>query len=82
MDHEVAWNYGVSFLQGFNLFNKKSDINIDYFITDFKNQVVVDYENPLSVRFYNLNGRSRANSFQFEFSQQTFKILIWSTQVL
>ncbi|MGB2231925.1 MAG: TonB-dependent receptor [Flavobacteriaceae bacterium] len=73
LDHEVAWNYGVSFLQGFNLFNKKSDINIDYFITDFKNQVVVDYENPLSVRFYNLNGLSRANSFQFEFSQQTFK---------
>ena len=73
LDHEVAWNYGVSFLQGFNLFSKKSDINIDYFITDFKNQVVVDYENPLSVRFYNLNGRSRANSFQFEFSQQTFK---------
>ena len=73
LDHEVAWNYGVSFLQGFNLFSKKSDINIDYFMTDFKNQVVVDYENPLSVRFYNLNGRSRANSFQFEFSQQTFK---------
>lgn len=73
LDHEIAWNYGISFLQGFNLFDKKSDINIDYFITDFKNQVVVDYENPLAVRFYNLDGQSRAKSFQVEFSQQTFK---------
>ncbi|WP_406682815.1 TonB-dependent receptor [Seonamhaeicola sp. MEBiC1930] len=66
LDPEIAWNYGVSYLQGFNLFGRKADITFDYYKTDFKNQVVVDYENPLEVSFYNLEGESYANSFQTE----------------
>ncbi|OUR94378.1 TonB-dependent receptor [Flavobacteriales bacterium 34_180_T64] len=66
LDPEIAWNYGVSFLQGFNLFNRKADFTLDYYRTDFQNQVVVDYENPQEVNFYNLNGDSYANSFQAE----------------
>lgn len=68
LDPEIAWNYGVSFLQGFNLFDRKADITLDYYITDFQNQVVVDYENPLEINFYNLDGKSYANSFQAEFN--------------
>ena len=68
LNPEIAWNYGVSFLQGFNLFGRKADVTFDYYKTDFKNQVVVDYENPLEVNFYNLNGKSVANSFQTEFN--------------
>ena len=55
LDPEIAWNYGLSFLQGFNLFNRKADITLDFYRTDFENQIVVDYENPTEVNFYNLN---------------------------
>jgi outer membrane receptor for ferrienterochelin and colicin len=68
LDPEIAWNYGVSYLQGFNLFNRKADITFDYYKTDFKNQIVVDWENPTEVNFYNLEGESYANNFQTEFS--------------
>ena len=68
LDPEIAWNYGVSVLQGFNLFSRKADVTVDFYRTDFKNQVVVDWENPQEVNFYNLEGNSYANSFQFEFS--------------
>ena len=66
LDPEAAWNYGVSFLQGFNLFNKKGDVSLDFYRTHFQNQVVVDWENPQRISFYNLDGESYANSFQTE----------------
>ncbi len=73
LDAEIAWNYGVSYLQGFNLFNRKGDLTLDFYITDFQNQVVVDYENPTEVNFYNLEGDSYANSFQAEFNYNVFE---------
>jgi len=66
LDPEIAWNYGVSYLQKFNLFGRKADVTFDYYITDFENQIVVDWENPQEINFYNLEGRSVANSFQVE----------------
>ena len=65
---EDAWNYGISFLQNFNLFNKKSEIILDYYYTDFDNQVIVDWENPYEISFYNLIGKSFAASFQSQFN--------------
>jgi len=73
LDPEIAWNYGASFLQGFNLFGKKADVTLDFYKTDFKNQVVVDYENPQEVNFYNLDGKSYANSVQLEFNYNPFE---------
>ncbi|MFS4483814.1 TonB-dependent receptor [Hyunsoonleella sp. 2307UL5-6] len=73
LDPEIAWNYGVSYLQGFNLFGKKADITLDYYKTDFKNQVVVDWENPQAINFYNLEGKSFANSFQAELNYNAFE---------
>jgi len=66
LDPEVAWNYGISYLQGFKLFDKKGDITFDFYRTNFENQVVVDWENPQQISFYNLDGKSFANSFQVE----------------
>ena len=66
LDPEVAWNYGFSYLQGFNLFDKKGDVTFDFYRTHFQNQVVVDWENPERISFYNLKGESYANSFQTE----------------
>jgi outer membrane receptor for ferrienterochelin and colicin len=73
LNPEIAWNYGVSFLQGFNLFNREGDIAIDFYRTNFVNQVVVDYENPQAVNFYNLDGNSFANSFQTEVNYNLFE---------
>ncbi|MAZ71837.1 MAG: TonB-dependent receptor [Flavobacteriaceae bacterium] len=66
LDPEIAWNYGVSFLQGFNLFERRANISFDFYRTDFQNQVVVDWEDSKRIRFYNLQGESFANSFQVE----------------
>jgi outer membrane receptor for ferrienterochelin and colicin len=66
LDPEKAWNYGVSFLQGFNLSERPGDITLDFYRTSFTNQVVVDWENPQQISFYNLQGKSFANSFQLE----------------
>ena len=66
LDPEIAWNYGFSYLQGFNLFERKADVTFDFYRTTFENQVVIDWENPYEINFYNLEGESYANSFQFE----------------
>lgn len=73
LDPEIAWNFGVSFLQGFNLFERKADFTIDFYRTDFKNQIVLDLENPLEANFYNLEGDSYANNVQVEFNYNAFK---------
>ncbi|MDN3724505.1 TonB-dependent receptor [Aequorivita sp. SDUM287046] len=73
LDPEIAWNYGVSFMQGFNLFNRKADITVDFYRTDFVNQIVVDWENPSEINFYNLEGESYSNNFQAEFNYNVFK---------
>ncbi len=66
LDPEIAWNFGFSYLQGFNLFGRKADVTLDFYRTTFENQVVVDWENPYEINFYNLEGQSFANSFQLE----------------
>ena len=68
MKPEVAWNYGASIIQSFKLFGKDSQLIIDYYITDFESRVVVDWESPSNILFYNLVGRSYAKSFQAQFS--------------
>ena len=62
---EIAWNYGASLQQDFKLFGNKSMIVADFFITDFKDQVLLDLDqSPQKMVFYNLDGKSWANSFQ------------------
>ena len=73
LNPEIAWNYGVSYLQKFNLFDKKGDITLDYYITDFSSQVVVDWENPQEVSFYDLEEKSIAKSFQVEVNYEFYK---------
>ncbi|WP_442267768.1 TonB-dependent receptor [Tenacibaculum sp. ZS6-P6] len=73
LNPEIAWNYGVSFLQGFKLLGKRGDVTFDYYITDFENQAVVDWENPREISFYNLEGKSIANSFQVEVNYNLMK---------
>ncbi len=74
LDPEIAYNYGVSFMQGFQLFNKTADITFDFYRTDFQNQAIVDlYASPQQALFY--NGKSFANSLQIEFNIELVKHL-------
>jgi len=74
LNPEIAWNYGLSFNQGFKLFNRSVDVGFDFYRTDFQNQVVVDlYQGPQQVLFYNLDGKSYANSLQVEFNYELAK---------
>src|SRR5690606_6664564 len=66
LNPEIAWNFGLSFVQKFKWFNRFGDVSIDFYRTNFENQVVVDWENPREISFYNLDGESYANSFQIE----------------
>ncbi|MEM7379796.1 MAG: TonB-dependent receptor [Bacteroidota bacterium] len=75
LDPEDAWNYGLSFLQGFSLFGREGNITVDYYRTDFRNQVVVDWEDPNTISFYNLEGKSYANSFQLEINHEILENL-------
>ncbi len=69
-DAERAINFGVSFLQGFSLFDRPGNFSIDFYRTEFENQVVVDWENPRAVVFSNLEGESYANSLQIELNHE------------
>ncbi len=47
---------------------------LDYYFTDFENQVVMDYEvSPNEVYFYNLQGRSYAHSAQAQLDYEVAK---------
>lgn len=64
---ERAWNYGINFTHTFLLSGHEATFSTDLYRTDFTNQVIVDlYTEPGKVLFYNLHGKSYANSFQAE----------------
>lgn len=76
LDPEIAWNYGVGFLQKFKIFNKSADFSVDFYRTDFQSQVIVDlFQSAQQVDFYNLKGKSFANSLQVEFNIEFIKHL-------
>lgn len=76
MNPEIAWNYGVSFTQNFQLLGKPADVTLDFYRTDFQNQAIVDlFQSPQQVLFYNLKGNSYANSFQLDFNYEVIKHL-------
>jgi len=71
---EIAWNYGASLQQEFKLFGRKSTLMADFFRTDFQDQVLVDLDrSPQQLTFYNLEGKSFANSFQTQWDFTPFK---------
>ena len=67
LNPEIAWNYGASFLQAFKIWGKNAELSVDLYRTHFDNQVVVDLDHsPQQALFYNLDGKSFANSLQAE----------------
>ena len=70
---EISWNYGASLQKDLMLFSKKTTLSIDFFRTQFQNQLIVDMDrNATELHFTNLQGQSLANSFQTELSFSPF----------
>jgi outer membrane receptor for ferrienterochelin and colicin len=71
---EVAWNGGASMHQIFNLAGREGFIDIEAYRTEFENQLIIDMDNNShAVHFYNLKGKSFANSFQIEGEYEILK---------
>lgn len=68
LDPEIAWNYGLSIVQKFRLANRPLELSFDVYRTDFVNHVVVDWEVPQMIRFYNKRNESWTQSYQLEAS--------------
>ncbi len=80
LNMEEAWNYGINLTKSWELKDhRKASFTIDFYRTDFINQVVVDIDHSMHhVDFYNLGfnntgGKSYSNSLQSEFSIEPFK---------
>ena len=68
---EDAWTWGanVTFYLPFGAEDTDTYLSFDYFHNDFNKQVIVDYElSPISIFFYNLDGKSFTNTYQVDFS--------------
>ena len=74
LDPELAWNYGLSILQSFRFLGGDIELVADYYITDFQNQIIVDWEESNKISFYNLEGKSSSKSLQLglDFSYREF----------
>ncbi|MEM6772537.1 MAG: TonB-dependent receptor, partial [Bacteroidota bacterium] len=60
---ESSWNYGVNLTHDFTLGGRDGQLMFDAFRTVFTNQIIVDAEQDIqSLRLYQLDGISRANS--------------------
>ena len=71
LNQEEAWNTGVNFSFYIPIAGKDLILNTEWYYTNFLKQVVVDMDSdPHEVRFYNLDGKSYANSFQVEATYQ------------
>ena len=71
---ESAWNYGLSAHSFIPYGARKLNLSAEWYYTNFENQVMVDMDSsPHAVLFFNLDGKSYANSFQFEANSMLFR---------
>ena len=68
LEAEKAWNYGFNFTYNFYVLGKESTFNVDFYQTDFENQVVIDVEQSNQIKMYNLKGESYSTSLQLDAS--------------
>jgi len=76
LEPEVAWNYGLNFTHEFKLDYREGVFSMEFYRTDFENQIVVDIDkNASQVWFSNLDGKSTSNSFQVQLDYEVIKRL-------
>lgn len=69
---EEAWNYGANLSFIFPVNNRDININLEFYRTEFINQIVADFEHARTVSFYNLDGESFSNVYQIETSYSPY----------
>lgn len=80
LKQEEAWNYGLNTTSEFDFGGVFFTLNIDYFHTQFINQVVMDMDRDVnSIYFSNLDGESYSNSFQIDLIIEPFSGFTAST---
>jgi outer membrane receptor for ferrienterochelin and colicin len=67
---EIAWNYGASLSYKFNLDFREGWVHLDFYRTDFAQQLVVDLEQRNQLQIYTQNGKLFSNSLQAEVSYE------------
>ena len=72
---ELADNFGINFNYNFRLYKKNAFLTFDFYRTQFKNQIIADYEIPNEISFYNSDGKSFSNSYLIEFVYDPIKNL-------
>lgn len=74
LTQEKAWNFGGNATFYIPIQNKELELSAEWYHTRFIEQVVTDVDsNPHAVSFYNLSGRSYANSVQVQASYMFFR---------
>ncbi|WP_233207777.1 TonB-dependent siderophore receptor [Siphonobacter sp. BAB-5405] len=68
LNPEESWNYGAGLTKDLSWFGRKGNFTLDFYRTDFQNQLIIDMETADRISVYNLRGASFANSFQVEWN--------------
>jgi len=64
LKQEEAWNFGINLTHDFKLFGRDAQVDLEAYRTNFISQVITDFDSIASdVFFYNLEGKSYANSY-------------------
>lgn len=73
---ESSWNYGINYTQDFTVGGRDGQLMVDAFRTVFTNQIIVDAEQDISsLRIYQLDGISRANSFIISLNYEVLPLI-------
>ncbi len=82
LEPEKAVNMGINLTQKFGTTDKNlaGYISIDYYRTDFQNQIFPDYDaDPTKAIIQNFRGTSRSNGFQAELNMKLYKRVEWKS---
>lgn len=73
---ESAWNFGVNFTHNFDLGGREGSFVVDFFRTQFENQIVLDVEQDKDNLFlYQLDGQSFSNGAMASLSYEIFPLI-------
>ena len=63
---EESWNMGTSMLFAIPIAGRTLEMNVDYYYTDFQQQLVVDRDTRDRIKFYALDGKSFSHCLQVD----------------
>ena len=66
LNQETSWNYGFNIDYQLYINSESILFGVEYYYTDFRRQVIVDFETPHQVTIGNLDGKSYSHTFQIE----------------